>query len=531
MSNTTSQELANVLWSIADELRGTMDASKFKDYILGVIFYRYLSEKTVKYMDNILKNDHVTYEKALENPQLAEAVKKMAMDRLGYIIEPKYLFDNLVEQIKENKFSVETFENAISSLIGSTVGQESEQAFDKLFDDMNLQDKDLGKEVSDRTELISKVITKISDISFEFDETEEDILGTAYMILIGLFQSNAGKKGGEFFTPAGPSELCVRLATLGLDEVRNACDPCAGSGSMLLRVGKAVKNSQSIHYYGQEFNGTTYNLLRMNMLMHGVPYKQFTMFNDDTIKKDNFYEDGKEIPLQVQVSNPPYSLKYSADSKLLDDPRYSSSGALAPKSYADLMFLEHMIYHMANDGRIAVLLPHGVLFRSGGEETIRKYLINTLNCIDAIIGLPGNLFHGTSIPVVLIVCKKNRNENSDNIFICDASNEYKTGKSQNELEEKHIQKIVNAYKERKEIKKYCRAVPLTEIKNEDNDCNLNIPRYIDIFEEEEEINLKEEFKNLRQIEENYNKQKNSLNTLLNELGIDFKTYGKEVENE
>lgn len=516
---STSQELANTLWSIANDLRGNMDSSKFKDYILGVIFYRYLSEKTVKYMDEILKNDGITYEEALKQPRLAQAVRKMSLDHLGYIIEPDNLFTSLIGSIKAAEFSIEDFEKAINSLIGSTIGQESEQAFDKLFDDMNLQDKDLGKEVSDRTELISKVMLKISDIPFDIDDTEDDIIGTAYMILIGLFQSDAGKKGGEFFTPAGPAQLCVELATLGLDEVENCADPCAGSGSMLLRIVKTLPTHKVGHFYGQEYNGTTYNLLRMNMLMHGVPYKQFSMFNADTIKKDSFIEEGKEVPMQVQVSNPPYSLKYSADQELLKDPRYSSSGALAPKSHADLMFLEHMVYHMSNDGRIAVLLPHGVLFRGGSELTIRKYLIDTLNCIDAIIGLPANMFHGTSIPVCLIVCKRSRNGNSNNIFFVEASKYFKKVKNTNELTCEDINRIVDAYKNREDIDKFSRKVSLDEIK--DNDYNLNIPRYVDSSEDEEEIDLKEVTAKIKQTDKEIKEAENILKSYFDELGLEF----------
>lgn len=516
---STSQELANTLWSIANDLRGNMDSSKFKDYILGVIFYRYLSEKTVKYMDEILKNDGITYEEALKQPRLAQAVRKMSLDHLGYIIEPDNLFTSLIGSIKAAEFSIEDFEKAINSLIGSTIGQESEQAFDKLFDDMNLQDKDLGKEVSDRTELISKVMLKISDIPFDIDDTEEDIIGTAYMILIGLFQSDAGKKGGEFFTPAGPAQLCVELATLGLDEVENCSDPCAGSGSMLLRIVKTLPTHKVGHFYGQEYNGTTYNLLRMNMLMHGVPYKQFSMFNADTIKKDSFIEEGKEVPMQVQVSNPPYSLKYGADQELLKDPRYSSSGALAPKSHADLMFLEHMVYHMSNDGRIAVLLPHGVLFRGGSELTIRKYLIDTLNCIDAIIGLPANMFHGTSIPVCLIVCKRSRNGNSNNIFFVEASKYFKKVKSTNELTNEDIKRIVDAYRNREDIDKFSRKVSLDEIK--DNDYNLNIPRYVDSSEDEEELDLKEIAEKIKQTDKEIKEAESILKSYFNDLGLEF----------
>ena len=481
--STKSQELAKQLWAIANDLRGSMDSSKFKNYILGTIFYRYLSERTESYMNDILKNDGVSYREALADDELAEAVKEMTLDHLGYIIEPDNLFNSLAAKIKEGKFSIENYEKAISSLVGSTIGQESEAAFDKLFDDMNLQDKDLGKEVSQRTKLISKVIGKVYDIDFDLNDAEFDVLGTAYMILIGLFASDAGKKGGEFFTPTKMSELVARLATLGLDSVKSACDPCAGSGSLLLEVRRHCKEKTVGHYYGQEMNGTTYNLMRQNMLMHGVPYKEFTVFNDDTIEHDNF----GETKFQVQVANPPYSAKWSSDSKFESDPRFSNCGALAPKSYDDLMFLEHIAYHLDKDGRAAVLLPHGVLFRGNKEETIRRYLIENQNVIDAIIGLPANCFHGTSIPVCCIVLRKNRNGNSDNIWFCDASKYYTAGKNMNELSDEDIDRIVNAYEQRAEIEKFSHKATLEEIA--ENGYNCNIPRYVDTFEEEEPIDI------------------------------------------
>ena len=253
--STKSQELAKQLWAIANDLRGNMDSSKFKNYILGTIFYRYLSERTENYMDEILKNDGLTYREALKNEELEEAVKEMSLSHLGYIIEPDNLFNSLVEKIKGGRFSIEDYEKAVASLVGSTVGQESEAAFDKLFDDMNLQDKDLGKEVSQRTRLISKVINKVFDIDFNFEDAEFDVLGTAYMILIGLFASGAGKKGGEFFTPTKMSELVARLATLGLATVKSACDPCAGSGSLLLEVKRHCSNKTVHHYFGQASGG------------------------------------------------------------------------------------------------------------------------------------------------------------------------------------------------------------------------------------------------------------------------------------
>lgn len=481
--STKSQELAKQLWGIANDLRGSMDSSKFKNYILGTIFYRYLSERTEKYMNEILANDGISYSEALENEELAEAIREMTLDHLGYLIEPQYLFNSLVDTIKSAEFSIEDFEKAINQLIGSTIGQDSEAAFDKLFDDMNLQDKDLGREVSQRTKLISKVILRVYDISFDLNDAEFDVLGTAYMILIGLFASDAGKKGGEFFTPTKMSELVARLATLGLDTVKSACDCCAGSGSLLLEVRRHCKNKQVNHYYGQEMNGTTYNLMRQNMLMHGVPYKEFSLFNDDTIEHDHFGEQ----KFQVQVANPPYSSKYSADKKFESDPRFSNCGALAPKSYADLMFLEHIAYHMDKDGRAAVLLPHGVLFRGNKEETIRRYLIENQNVIDAIIGLPANCFHGTAIPVCCIVLRKNRNGNSGNIWFCDASKYYTAGKNMNELSDEDIDRIVKAYEQRAEIEKFSHIATLDEIKN--NGFNCNIPRYVDTFEEEAQIDI------------------------------------------
>ncbi|MCC0662043.1 type I restriction-modification system subunit M [Clostridioides sp. ZZV14-6154] len=487
--NVQSQELATKLWAIANDLRGSMDASKFKDYILGIIFYRYLSERTENYMDDLLKNDGVTYREALADPSMAPTVKKWSIDYLGYTIEPEYLFDSYIDEINVKKFSIDHLENGISSLTESTLGQESEVAFDKLFDDMNLQDKDLGKEVSDRTELISRVMLKIHDINFDLDGAYVDVLGTAYMILIGLFASDAGKKGGEFFTPACASELVAKLATYGLTEVESVYDPCAGSGSLLLQVQDQITSHDVTHFYAQEKNGTTYNLLRMNLLMHGVPYKKFSTYNGDTLKIDNF----SNTKFQVQVSNPPYSAKHTMGKNYESDPRYSGAGVLAPKARADLAFVEHMVYHMDKNGIISVLLPHGVLFRGDNEDIIRRYLINDLNCIDAIIGLPRNLFHGATLPVICMVLKRNRNGNSNNILFIDASKEYEIDKKQNIMSPANIDNIVRYYSERKEIDKVCHVAKLEEIRA--NEFDLNLTKYINNFINEDSININEAISN------------------------------------
>ncbi len=515
-----SAELAKQLWSIANEFRGNMDASEFKNYILGLIFYRYLSERTVNYMDELLKDDGIPYMEALNDPDYADTVKAWSLEHLGYIIEPKYMWSSLIDRISCKEFTVEDLEKAVGALTASTIGQESEAAFRGLFNDMNLKADHLGREVSDRTELISKVMQKIDDLSFDAKDTTFDYLGTAYMQLIGLFQSGAGKKAGEFFTATCASILLARLATTGLSEIKNACDPCAGSGSLLLEVKNALSEHKVGHFYGQELNSTTYNLYRMNMLLHGVPYKQFTAYNDDTLRHDNFYENGEPILFDVQVSNPPYSAPNSAnDAQYLDDPRYSSCGVLAPKTKADLQFVEHMVYHMADDGRIAVLLPHGVLFRGAAEEKIRKYLIDKLNALDAVIGLPANLFHGTGIPVALLVFKKKRNGNSDNILFIDASKEFVKGKDQNELSDEHIDKIVETYVNRVDVDKYAHVATIDEII--ENDYNLNIPRYVDTSEDEPEIDLVEVGSSIKQTDADIAAIEEELKKSFVELGIKF----------
>lgn len=490
MVNNTSQVLAQSIWSIANELRGSMDASKFKDYILGVIFYRYLSVHTETYMNTILENDGVTYREAFTDPDYMDDIRDWSISELGYVIEPQYLFDSFVNDINAGNFTIENFEKAITKLTESTLGERSEHAFENLFTAMNLKDTALGKEISDRTALISKIILKINGTNFAKDANAGDVLGTAYMILIGLFQSGAGKKGGEFFTPTCASTLLAQLTTIGLTEVKNVCDGCAGSGSLLLEVMKHLPSHKVQHFYGQEFTDTTYNLLRMNLIMHGVSYDKFTVYNDDTLVHDNFYdkETNEIIKFDIQVENPPYSHKNTAFApKFLEDPRYKSAGVLAPKGKADLAFVETMVYHMADDGRVAVLLPHGVLFRGAAELEIRKYLIEKLNVIDAVIGLASKMFHGTGIPVCVLLLKKKRNGNSDNILFVDASKYYEKQGKNNTLRPSDIKRIVDCVKDRADIEHFSRKVSLDEIRQ--NDYNLNIPRYVDTAEEAEKWDM------------------------------------------
>lgn len=514
-------DLSSRLWNISNALRGGMDSSEFKNYILGTIFYRYLSERTEIYMQEILQEDNLSYAEAFADSDYKPIVEQWSIEHLGYIIKPENLFRELTRKIiKPNgdadKFSVEHYERAISDLTGSTLGRKSEAAFAGLFDDMRLQDSRLGDTVSERSDKIGKVIARISEIDMNLQDQQFDVLGTAYMILIGLFQSDAGKKGGEFFTPVGPSTLCATLATIGLDEARTVGDCTCGSASMLLDVKKHLTTGRVGHFYGQENNPTTYNLARMNMLMHGVDYQNFSICKGDTLTNDTY---GRE-KMTVQVCNPPYSLKWDANKALLDDERYSGVGKLAPKSHADLAFVQHMVYHMDdNDGRVAVLLPHGVLFRGGAEEDIRKYLIKDLNRLDAVIGLPANLFHGTQIPVVVLVLKSKRNGNSNNILFIDASKEFVQGRDQNELTTEHIDKIVNAYVNREEIEKYAHVALMEEI--EKNDYNLNIPRYVNTAEEEMAIDIEQVTKDISNINAELREDYKKLQKYFDELGITF----------
>ena len=515
-------ELSSQLWSIANDLRGGMDANEFRNYILGTIFYRYLSERTELYMQDILKDDNLSYEEAFANADFKPIVEKWSLEHLGYIIKPENLFRELNRKVIKplgdgDKFSVEDYERAVNELSGSTLGHKSEAAFAGLFDDMRLQDTRLGDTVSERTDKIGKVIAKIGEIDMDLHDQEFDVLGTAYMILIGLFQSGAGKKGGEFFTPVGPSTLCATLASLGLDEARTVGDCTCGSGSMLLDVRKHLTTGRVGHFYGQENNPTTFNLARMNMLMHGVDYQNFSLYKGDTLTNDLY---GDDLKLTVQVCNPPYSLKWDAKSEYLDDPRYSGVDKLAPKSHADMAFVQHMVYHMEEaDGRVAVLLPHGVLFRGGAEEDIRKWLISNVNRLDAVIGLPANLFHGTSIPVVILVLKSKRNGNSENVLFIDASKDFIKGKNQNELSEEHINKIIETYKNRVDIPQYAHVADIQSEIIEQNAYNLNIPRYVDTSEKEEEIDIDAVRNTIAQIRDEKQAVVDSINDMMTELGL------------
>ena len=502
------RELHTRLWAIANDLRGNMEANEFKNYILGLIFYRYLSEKVENRANDLLSEDEISYNEAYEDEEYREGLQEELIEQLGYFIEPKYLFSSLLKAIEDGNFDIEMLQGAINAITESTIGNDSQEDFDHLFDDMDLKSTKLGKDVKSRSSLIAKVMGNISEIDFSHEDSEIDVLGDAYEYLISQFAANAGKKAGEFYTPQQVSKILAKIVTVGKERLRNVYDPTCGSGSLLLRVAKEAKVSK---FYGQELTSTTYNLARMNMLLHDVDYTNFDIKNDNTLENPQHMG----MKFEAIVANPPYSANWSADAKFLDDERFSAYGKLAPKSKADFAFIQHMIHQLDDNGTMAVVLPHGVLFRGAAEGVIRKYLIEERNVLDAVIGLPANIFFGTSIPTVILVFKKNREKN-DILFI-DASNEFEKGKNQNNLTDENVEKIVNTYVNRETIEKYSYVASMEEIK--ENDYNLNIPRYVDTFEEEEPIDLVAVSERISSIDKEIAKLDEELAVYLRELGL------------
>ncbi|MGX0562053.1 type I restriction enzyme M protein [Staphylococcus schleiferi] len=504
-------ELQKKLWSIANDLRGNMDASEFRNYILGLIFYRFLSEKTEVQVDVLLEGENMTYEQAWQNEDYKAALEAELLERIGYVIEPQDLFSTLIKKIENQTFEIEDLHKAISKIETSTRGQESEDDFDHLFDDMDLNSSRLGNTNAARTKLISKVMMNLSTLPFVHSDIEIDMLGDAYEYLIGQFAATAGKKAGEFYTPQQVSKILAKIVTANKQDLKNVYDPTCGSGSLLLRVGREANVR---HYYGQEYNSTTFNLARMNMLLHDVNYNHCSIENGDTLEHPAVLEE----KFEAVVANPPYSAKWSADPSFLDDERFSNYGKLAPKSKADFAFIQHMIYHLDDNGTMAVILPHGVLFRGAAEGVIRKYLIEEKNYLDAIIGLPANLFFGTSIPTAILVFKKCR-EKDENVLFIDASQSFEKGKNQNHLSDEDVNKIVETYLKREDIEKYSHVVTLDEIK--ENDYNLNIPRYVDTFEEEEPVDLEAVQQEIKAVDEEIASLEKEIAGYLKELGVEM----------
>ncbi|MDD9265142.1 type I restriction-modification system subunit M [Bacillus toyonensis] len=479
-------ELNQRLFSAADNLRSKMDASEYKNYLLGLIFYKYLSdnllEKVVELADesceeyNTPNKQTELYKELLADDDTKKDLIETLIDTLGYDIEPEYLFNVLAIQAKQNTFQLNDLNKGFIQL--STKYDQ----FSGLFDDVDLQSKKLGADDQQRNVTITEVLKKLDDVNVI--SHDGDVIGDAYEFLISQFASEAGKKAGEFYTPHMVSDMMAQIVAIGQEDKKlfSVFDPTMGSGSLMLNVRNYLNYPDSVKYHGQELNTTTYNLAKMNLILHGVDKGDMRLRNGDTLNKD--WPTNEPYTFDSVLMNPPYSAKWSSDDTFLDDSRFNRYGKLAPKSKADFAFLLHGFYHLKDSGTMAIVLPHGVLFRGAAEGVIRKKLLED-GSIDAVIGVPANLFFGTSIPTTVIILKKNRTTR-DVLFI-DASNEFTKGKNQNELSKENIDKIVETYKKREDVEKYAHVATFDEIK--ENDFNLNIPRYVDTFEEEAPVDM------------------------------------------
>jgi len=521
MTGEQKKKLEQQLWNVADTLRGRMNADEYKNYILGFIFYKYLSEKQETYANELLEPDGIKYldidENTNEGQKYLEHIREHSLESLGFFLKPSELFSFLVKKGKgeingQDTFILEDLKSVLNDIEQSTVGQESEDDFVGLFEDVELTSSKLGKSENEKNKTITEILAHLDKIDFQLKDAKSDVLGDAYEYLIGQFAAGAGKKGGEFYTPAQVSRLLAKIVTEGKKRIKSVYDPTCGSGSLLLRV---KEYAEAIEFYGQELNRTTYNLARMNMILHDIHFSKFNIKQGDTLENDMF----PELRAEAVVANPPFSAKWDGDKNPLfsTDDRFSQYGALAPKDKADYAFVCHMLYHLAENGTMAIVLPHGVLFRGGAEGKIRRYIIEKLNYLDAVIGLPPNLFYGTSIPATVLVFKKCREDDKHILFI-DASREFEKGKNQNYLADEHIEKIFQTYCDRKEIEKYSHLTSLDEIK--ENDYNLNIPRYVDTFEEEELIDIEAVTKELKELDKKEEEINKEIAEYCEELGIE-----------
>ena len=541
MTQQQQQQLGKTLWAIADDVRGAMNADDFRDYMLSFLFLRYLSdnyEKAAKkelgadYPDNtpkeVMAKLKVTNPLEIwykENPNDIADFEKQMRRKVHYVIKPEYLWSNISELARTQD---DDLLNTLDKGFRYIENESFESTFQGLFSEINLNSEKLGKTYTERNKKLCTIITKIAEGIAKFS-TDTDILGDAYEYLIGQFAAGSGKKAGEFYTPQQVSTILSEIVTLDSQDpttgkkkkLDRVLDFACGSGSLLLNVRrKLIDNDGYIgKIFGQEKNITTYNLARMNMLLHGVKDTEFEIHHGDTLDNDwdilNEMNPAKKMEFDAIVANPPFSLRWEPTEAMADDFRFKSYG-LAPKSAADFSFLLHGFHFLSGEGTMAIILPHGVLFRGGAEERIRTKLLKDNN-VDAVIGLPSNLFFSTGIPVCILVLKKCKKH--DDVLFINASEYFEKGKRQNTLREEDIERIVKAYQFREELPRYSKKVSMEEI--EKNGYNLNISRYVNTSLEEEKIDLKEVNQNLIDIEKRIKESTEKHNVFLKELGLEM----------
>ncbi len=530
MTEQDQKQLGDTLWNIADNLRGAMNADDFRDYMLSFLFLRYLSDNYEAAAKKELGTDYPDAKDTTvaplslwyqNNPADIKDFEAMMRRRVHYVIEPKYLWNSIAEMARTQDIELL---RTLDGGFGYIENQSFESTFQGLFSEINLTSDKLGKNYAERNTRLCVIITKIAEGIAKFS-TSSDILGDAYEYLIGQFAAGSGKKAGEFYTPQQISSILSGIVVLDSQDpatgkkkrLDKVLDFACGSGSLLLNVRNKLGAHGIGKIYGQEKNITTYNLARMNMLLHGVKDSEFEIFHGDSLRNDweilKEVNPAKKMYFDAVVANPPFSYRWEPNEAMGEDFRFKNHG-LAPKSAADFAFLLHGFHFLSSEGTMAIILPHGVLFRGGAEERIRRKLLEDGN-IDTVISLPANLFFSTGIPVCILVLKKCKKP--DDVLFINASEYFEKGKRQNRLNKKHIDKIVDTYQFRKEEERYSRCVSLDEIKK--NDYNLNITRYISTTKPEEKVDLEAVNNQLTELEQQIAKTRDTHNAFLNELGL------------
>lgn len=479
-------ELHRAIWQIANDLRGSVDGWDFKSYVLGLLFYRFISENLTSYINKEeRRTGNTNFDYALISDQDAEFGRADTVKEKGIFILPSELFINVQKKAKNDDNLNETLSKVFKNIENSAKGTDSEDDLKGLFDDIDVNSNKLGATVQKRNEKLVKILESIGGLKLgEYQDNTIDTFGDAYEFLMTMYASNAGKSGGEFFTPQEVSELLAEIAVVGKKQVNKVYDPACGSGSLLLKFAKVLgKENVRLGFFGQEINITTYNLCRINMFLHNINYEKFDIAHGDTLTEPKHWDDE---PFDAIVSNPPYSIKWDGDANplLINDPRFSPAGVLAPKSKADLAFTMHMLSWLSTSGTAAIVEFPGVLYRGGAEQKIRKYLVDN-NYIDTVIQLPPDLFFGTTIATCIIVLKKSKKDNAT-LFI-DASAEFVRGGNKNKLSDDNRKRILKAFIERKSEDHFCQSV-----KNEDiaeNDYNIAVSSYVEQENNVEEVDI------------------------------------------
>ena len=515
-SNNERNELHKAIWSIADDLRGSVDGWDFKQYILGIMFYRYISENITNYInEGERKAGDKDFDYATLSDEIAESERQNLVKEKGFFILPSELFCNVCKKAKDDENLNETLEKIFNNIENSAKGAESEDDFSGLFDDIDVNSNKLGATVPKRNEKLVKILDGIAGINLgNYQNHNIDAFGDAYEFLMSMYASNAGKSGGEFYTPQEVSELLTRLAIVGKTSVNKVYDPACGSGSLLLKSAKILgKDNVRNGFYGQEINITTYNLCRINMFLHDIDYDKFNIACEDTLVSPQHWDDE---PFEVIVSNPPYSIKWIGDdnSILINDPRYSPAGVLAPKSKADFAFIMHSLSWLATNGTASIVCFPGIFYRSGAEQKIRRYLIDN-NFVDCIIQLPDNLFFGTSIATCIMVLKKNKKDN--NTLFIDATKECIKVTNNNQLTEQNINNIIKIFENREDLEYVAKLVSSKEIA--ENDYNLSVSTYVEKKDTREKIDIDKLNKEIEEIVVREQLLRDEINKIISEIEV------------